>query len=225
MNDSLGLPGLLDVSLDIFSEITVPAIVAALISWLGLVQANRIRERDSGDVDQEIQRLRGDLDATIRKLQAALDQSVHIHNVQFEKEFEAYRKIWASVVDLQQATLALRGPGEAGTNGAHQQCRLHRLKVHARASADLLDAIHKNRPFYAEPVYRKVEGLWRLCARQQRSYRTALQRGNMAAYWTEATSHADEILRWVDETCNGIRNRLAEIGAIPEELNGRNRSA
>jgi hypothetical protein len=79
-------------------------VVAALFAFVSKLWLSRI-------VDRERSSLQRQLDETNRRLQSELDRDLHVGKTQFDMELSHYTSIWACLVDLRAATLAIRANG------------------------------------------------------------------------------------------------------------------
>lgn len=76
-------------------------VLIALFTWLGKRWLNTQAEIDREKIEISIQQ-------KIAELRGITNKTTFVHRVQFEHEFEAYREIWAAVIDAEMATKVLR---------------------------------------------------------------------------------------------------------------------
>src|SRR3990167_4201132 len=69
------------------------AIVCALSAWLCKVWAARIGRSENSKLQEQITKLKDDLGRAQKILSGEVQKSVHVHKVQFEKEFLVYQDL------------------------------------------------------------------------------------------------------------------------------------
>ncbi len=94
-------------------------LIGPLSVWLGKIWATRISGREAHKQQLALNTLQSDLKLETQQREHALAQEreqwraelgkhAFVHQVQFETEFNVYRDVWKSLVELKRATLALR---------------------------------------------------------------------------------------------------------------------
>ena len=66
-------------------------VIAGLSAWLGKIWANRILEQDRTKYHTQIETL-------LQDLRTRDSKELFVHQLQFEKEFEIYKELWAKVL-------------------------------------------------------------------------------------------------------------------------------
>lgn len=135
---------LMDV-LSLFGGGTV--IVSVLLGFLGKTMLSRITERVKSEYNGDLKRLETDLNASLEALKAKNASSIHVHKMQFEKEFTEYQELWKKAVVADRCFRALQ-----------TQCHIH------YSYKEILDAYYESyrsllmfnlnaHPFYYEGIH------------------------------------------------------------------------
>lgn len=193
------------------------AIILGLSGWLGKVWANRLMQADRIRYERELEVLRSSLRATVdtqtERLRTELGKTIHVHRVQFEAEFSAYKDIWRTLIEVKKAVLSLRPvmdfhrPDE--TDEQRMQQRLSRF---AGSYDQFLVTIEGSRPFYPEQVWKELEALASLLREEAINYQYKDRK--QTEYWKEAQQSATRIVQHIDAVCEAIRNRIAALSVV-----------
>jgi hypothetical protein len=189
--------------------------LAALVGFLGRVWLNRIRERDKGSVLSKIEELKADLAATNERLRSTLEKGVHIHRVQFDAEFAAYRDVWDGLVEIANAALKLRPAMDRVPLSKEERDaeRMRRLQDFDNANRLFRQKVHKMRPFYDESVFSELSEFLKLVRSEAADYAYKDQPGD-AEYWEKALKNAEEIPNRMNAVCDRIRSRIREMNPV-----------
>ena len=124
-------------------------VVTGLAAILGKIWVGRVLNRENAAHERQLTNMQAQLDTTNERLKAKLEKGLHIHKVQFEKEFKIYEDLWSKLVELQKAALSLRPVSDMvdpkETEGERKTRRLTRF---GDAIDEFIDVTDKNRPFY-----------------------------------------------------------------------------
>jgi hypothetical protein len=200
-------------------------VVGALSAFLGKVWISRItnsesRKREAAITELKAQlecqgaELKAQLDRQTNELRARLDISVQrtvlVDKVQFEHEYEIYKKAWERLFALQQATLQLRPVLDHFDPAESKEDRMRKrignvLKPYNEFSA----LIETNQPFYPEVVYSALVAVRNKCHEEVIDFEYT-ERPHKE-YWSEARKNQEEILALIDKACEAIRSRIAEV--------------
>jgi hypothetical protein len=150
------------------------------------------------------------LDAINLKLQAELDRGTHVHRVQFEKEFQIYCEIWDKLVDLLDATLALR-PTWDFTDPMEPQEDLQKRRLDALGAAGkaFIEVVRKNRPFYSPGVFCELQKVLELMHNEALDYQDTERK--RSEYYREARQNVFKINAAVESACEAIRTRINSL--------------
>lgn len=85
----------------VLGGLTGSGVILVLSSWLGKVWANRILEKDRIHFQTKMETLLEDLRTQDRK-------ELFVHQLQFEKEFDVYIRLWKAVLKLKEAATAFK---------------------------------------------------------------------------------------------------------------------
>jgi hypothetical protein len=181
----------------------VSVFVTALGAILGKIWVGRVLNRQVNQLQQK-------LDSTNSRLQAELDKGLHIHRIQFEKEFKIYEELWAKLIELRRATLSLRPVMDSiDPKETDSDRKTKRLTNFSDAVGGFIDVTDKNRPFYSEDVYRSMGNLWSLTHSEAIEYKH--QNPHNDGYWEKAQKNRDEILAEIEKCCLKIRDRISSV--------------
>ena len=187
-------------------------VVTGLLAFAGKIWINSLNEAQKGDISTELERLKADLGATNLKLQSALDRDLHVHKLQFEKEQSVYAAIWSTLVEVQKAVVQLRPVLDyVQPDESEEERKRKRLSAVFEAFNPFLDQINKERPFYAEDVYKELHELRSLMHREVSEYRILDPHDD--GYWDRQQANAKSITDKIDAICEAIRDRMSAIAA------------
>ena len=176
--------------------------LGALFAFISKIWISRIVERERNLLQRQ-------LDETNRRLQAELDRDLHIGKAQFDMELSHYKAIWACLVDLRAATLAIRPVMDFHDPNESKEERQKRRMSNARDAFGLVqEQVEKNKPFYAPDVYDKAREVIKIC-HTEAVYSDYTERPTHE-YWTEAMANQEKILAAIEDACNAIRARVWE---------------
>ena len=190
----------------------VQLVLTSLVAWLGKVWLNRIHERDKGEILSAVEKLKADLAATNQRLQATLDKGLHVHRVQFDVEYGAYRDVWDSLVDIANCALKLRPAMDTIPNDRDAE-RRRRLEEFDAANRVFAQKVHKMRPFYEQSVFVELLAFLKIVRTEAADYATERGAGG-AEYWDRALKAADEIPARMEVVCDRIRSRIREMTPV-----------
>ncbi|MGY1458610.1 hypothetical protein ACW5F0_08190 [Luteimonas sp. A534] len=177
-------------------------VLAGLFAIIGKIWVSRIIERERSSLQRQ-------LDETNRRLQSELDRDLHIGKSQFDMELGNYKSIWACLVDLRAATLAIRPVMDFHDPHESKEDRQKRRMSKARdAFGFVQEQVEKNKPFYAPDVYEKAREVIKICHREA-VYSDYTERPQHE-YWDEAMKNQELILAAIEDACVAIRNRIWE---------------
>ena len=160
-------------------------VVSGLAMVLGKIWVGRILNRENAAHEASLKDVQAQLDATNKHLQAELDKGIHIHKVQFEKEFQSYEELWSKLVELRKVALSLRPLMDTvDPKETEDQRKTKRLTRFGDAIGDFIDAANKNRPFYSEDVFQSMDKLWNLAHSEAIEYKYLNPHDD--SYWDKA---------------------------------------
>jgi hypothetical protein len=77
-----------------------------------------------------------------------------VHKFQFEKEFKIYKEIWPKLVELKSAAMKIEKTSTDKETEIHSQLKSLEINYHL-----VRDYFERNKPFYSEKVYHKIQAL------------------------------------------------------------------
>lgn len=177
-------------------------VLAGLFAFVGKIWVSRIIERERSVLQHQ-------LDETNKRLQFELDRDLHVGKAQFDLEISNYKAIWACLVDLRTATLAIRPVMDFHDPNESKEDRQKRRLLKAReALVSVQEQVEKNKPFYAPNVYDRARAVIKVCHKEA-VYSDYTERPHHE-YWDEAMKNQEFILAAIEDACIAIRNRIWE---------------
>jgi hypothetical protein len=189
-------------------------LLGALSAFLGRVWINRIANREAQVRDEKLAEVRASFERHNTELKARLDaavqRTVFVDKLQFEHEYEIYKQAWGCLFSLQQATLQLRPTFDMVDVAESREDRMKRRmgKFVAPYNA-YLEVIEKNKPFYPLGVYAALAEVREKC-RIEVIDCEYIERPHKE-YWAEARKNQQDIVGAIENACDAIRNRVAEV--------------
>ena len=177
-------------------------ILTALVTFTGKMWLSYLNEKQKGEVNKEIE-----------KLKAILDKQVHVHKLQFETELKIYQEIWSILVEVRKATAKLRPIVDSFDPNETEDERKHRrLTEFGNAFQKFIDQVNKERPFYPEEIYSKLRDLIGIVREEAIDYEYSKPRDK--GYWKKAEENSEVINQHIDEICEAIRQRIKNMSAV-----------
>lgn len=191
------------------------AIVCALSTWLGGLWAGRIARREAVTLEQQITRLRDDLEREQKKLAGDIEKSIHVHAVQFEKEFAIYQEVMCSAEQLRVAFFTLRRDLQPAFDKPEERAKYFTpfRDDFTKKFCVLRDAIYRNRPFYAPAVYEWCDKLLDLLTKELIHQDFFPLHGSELPL-TEIDRMKEETKTLVDGLSDSIRTRIQSVVVI-----------
>ena len=182
------------------------AIVWALSSWYGKVWAGKILEKDRAAYQEQLEILKIEGREALENLRGQTEKELFVHRLQFEKEFEAYVKLWEKADNLRGATISLDlGLASNGSDQPQEDSKQQLRHDHSQAMKEFGDIIQTNRPFYSVEVHDAAWALMRLC------FQPTLASVNNLTDQEQRDVHrsvAEKITPCLDILCDRIRERI-----------------
>lgn len=205
------ISGILDILFSPFGGVS--AVMIGMAGFLGKIWVDKTVQKYKEASDAKLSKLQSDLDKASRQLQSELDKGVHIHKVQFEKEFDLYSQIWAQLVEVKWKVLSLRPSFDRVDPSETEEERIkRRLTEFAESFNPFVSLVEKHRPFYPPNVYDALMNLIKISHSEAIGFEYKDRK--WAEYWKEAGENQENILRLIDEICEAIRQRIDRVVAI-----------
>ncbi len=137
------------------------------------------------------------------------NQSIFIHKIQFEKEFEIYNELWKNLIELRNYTSLLRPQLDFINLKESDEEKKNRLEKFNLAFKRCINTFENNKPFYPKDVYDEIEKTIQLARKEVIEY----NRGEKCTkeYWENTEKNIAEIVNSTDIVCDKIRERIGLI--------------
>jgi len=196
---------------DILTEIGKNTLLVGLAAYLGKLWATSIAQREQAELDTKLEQIKSDIQKANQRLDARLQKSIHVHRVQFEKEFEIYLGLSSSLVKLRNSFFSLNRNLRPIHDDPVERKKYwdEQAKDFITSYTDFRDVVDNNKPFYCQTVYDAAQKL------VDRSVDELIYRqfhgGEVAHRVTELKEIKKEILASVSEIVEAIRQRIASL--------------
>jgi hypothetical protein len=169
-------------------------IVISVLTAIGTVVWNAIQQR-------QIERLKGE----------SL-MSIHVHKLQFEKEFEIYNALWGKLVDLKKKVLILRTPKEAIEYGKYEDFIENKLEQFSNSYDAVFEMVHNNKPFYSEDIFKTIDALLRHCQKEFFRIQFKHEKNEKSERpEVDLLKSIDKTTRYINSICEAIRKRIGML--------------
>lgn len=201
----------MDSLYDVFKVLGgVTAILVALFTFISKIWLSRIIEKNKYELQVELKSVQNELDITNRKLDAEIQNSVYISQKQLEHEYVIYQNVWASLIELKNATMNLRPMMDyVDPIKTREEIIRERLSVFGEKFNKFAAVILQNQPFYPQSVFDVLDSVIEKC-RHESIDSEHIKRKN-TDYYKEAQENRREIVWLIDNACITIRDRLTEV--------------
>jgi soluble cytochrome b562 len=135
------------------------------------------------------------------------EKSIHVHKVQFEKEFEVYKELWPNLIELRNQTYTLRPIFETiNPNESEDESRNRKWKDFSNAFQNCVTQFDTNKPFYPENIYSEIEKVIRTSKTE--SIEFEFMPKTETDYYKNGQKNMDLIIEQIDKICQLIRERI-----------------
>lgn len=146
----------------------------------------------------------------LQELKKSGEKQLHIHKLQFDKEFQIYSEIWSSLVELRDIAVKLRPEGDIlNSEHTYETMINKRLETAVEIGNSIIKMVENNKPFYSKEVYDSLQEVIKLV----RSEITEVQHGDKQSieYWEKGINNIPKLLHSTEIVCKNIRNRIGII--------------
>lgn len=146
----------------------------------------------------------------IETLKKEHEKQLHIHRLQFEKEFEIYNELWGKLIKLRNTAALLRPQFDyKDPNKSLDEVIKERLDNVIENGNQAVDSIEKNKPFYAEEIYKILIEIVKLTKKEI----IEVQYGDksQSEYWEDGEKTLNTLIKLTDNVCNTIRERIGNF--------------
>jgi len=200
------------LSIGLFQAV-ITAITWFCASYLKEKGKNFATREDIKEITDKIESVKTEYAKELEGLKSQLNAKFHAQTVRFEKEFNSYKEIWDSIVELMEHIFEFHIA--VSTSDRKPELNEASKKRFLQAIQDFYFAFEKSRPFFSPEVYEVIVGLRHLEAIEELikySYLPAPspeQSGNIKRLLDELLiGPADELMKKTDAIEEAIRSRV-----------------
>ncbi|TMO44282.1 hypothetical protein [Pseudoalteromonas ruthenica] len=165
----------------------------------------------------QLERLKKKLEANNLAVKSKLEQGVHVTKSRFDREFEIYQELWASLVELKFSTLSLRPALDQVPKDKHEsEIKSERLRRFSTANNNFVTLLNQYTPFFADDVNESLQGINKICRHEAVDYQ--YQDSMDMKYWERQQENTDKLLSEIDNCGRLIKKRvdsLSVVGDVP----------
>ena len=190
------------------------SIVCVLSAWLGKVLSSRIARREDAAINEKITKLEASLKSTQSKLDGQIATAVHVHRVQFEKEFMVYQQIMKDVNRVRRAFHTLHPALKkvfTSEQDKHDYC-LPLRKEFSDAYICARETIVDNEPFVPKDIYSHCDKFIDLSVDEISNLSCGPGEGVLS--WQDQEKMKKEFAGTIKDIVTAIRNRISSISFI-----------
>lgn len=146
----------------------------------------------------------------LEDLKKEKEKQLHVHRLQFEKEFGIYNDLWTNLVDLRAIIALLRPELDSTEPGKTYEETIQARIVRALEIGNMtIDTIERNKPFYAKAIYDELGKIIKLIKTEI----IEVRHGDRLTkkYWEDGQKNLNELVQLTDNVCEAIRNRIGNL--------------
>lgn len=177
---------------------------------------NIARKEDIATITREVEKVRTDYALQIEHMKSDLSKTIHVHKLQFETEFHAFKEIWEKLLVVRNRTLTLRPVIDTKTESeeGNKRRKQKRLKLFADSFSAFVELAEKNKPFYPKEIWNELDALIQTIRKEAIGYRYGDPEYDGMKYWDEALNNKDMILAKIESICEAIRTRIESLKSV-----------
>lgn len=182
------------------SNVVLIGVVLFLRDYLKKKSENLATKEDIGEITKQVEAIK-----------AATGAQLYIHQVRYQNEFKILQDLAEKIVDLKNATLALRPAIDSyDLKEPEEDRKRKRLKPFYEALEAFYKLYEPRKPFYPEKIYDSLAKLNLVMRKEAIEYaHTSDQERNVdRQYWQKADQNAAKISELTDEIMNLVRERI-----------------
>ena len=161
----------------------------------------------------QLEKYKKNLEKSNLRLKTLLDQGVHVTKSRFDKEFEIYQELWASLVELKFTTLALRPMlDQVPADKTDGEVKSDRLTKFSKASNEFVTLLNKYTPFYSNEVDESLKVINKICRHEAIDYE--LLKPHDKGYWEKQRENQDKLLAEIDICAQLIKKRIDSLSVV-----------
>ena len=186
--------------------LSLQVVLSGLAAWLGKVWAERIASGEQAKLDERL-----------RCIEASLEAVTHVTKAQFETEFEIYRELWDRMLTATGMFLCVPAVRDSALPEQADH-RPKQLELLNKAVGDFGATLQRNRPFYAEEVYRATEPISRFATEAWIKYQLGISKEEYG-HWVRGV--IGQVIALQDQVREAIRSRMRKISTISADVGQR----
>jgi hypothetical protein len=172
---------------------------------------NLATKEDVSEITSRIEEVKAAYARDLEALRAAVHSRLGIHQFRYEREFEILLPLSEKLVELRDATLALRPETEyVNPEESEDDRKKRKLSRYFEASRDLYQFSETRRPFVPETLVQALRALDQVTWREviQYRHRAPLGPNYDPKYWDNALENSAQIQTVTENVLNVIRDRV-----------------
>jgi len=142
-----------------------------------------------------------------------IGKKLFIHELQFQKEFEAYERLWELLIEFRNKVGSQR-PMMGGPLATDEEA-MRKLTKEAWGSYNkVITEYWKMKPFYSTKVFETINEVLKIGAKETIQYESMVLYGRERDDYSKAQVHLEEIANHLDKIVEAIRERIQ----FPEKI-------
>jgi hypothetical protein len=143
-------------------------------------------------------------------------KATHVHKLQFETEFQAFKEIWEKLLSLRNATLSLRPIVDTLTSSKEEKEERKKKRLHDFSTTfyAFRDTAENNKPFYPIVLWTELDELIKLVYKEAVGYSYGDPIEDFKSYWKDSQENFNQIIQKVDKICEVIRDRIDKLKSV-----------
>ena len=144
----------------------------------------------------------------LQQLKKIADKKLHIHRLQFDKEFQIYSEVWAELVNLRNIVAKLRPSGDMmdDPNLSYDENINRRMNTAIEVGNSVIGKVYNNKPFYSKEIYESLHEIIKLVGNEISDVH--LRDRKSREYWEKGENTREKLFRLSEEVCEKIRDRI-----------------
>ncbi len=202
------------LSIGLFQAI-ITILVWYIASYVKEKGKNLATKEDIHEITRQIESAKMEYAKELEGIKSQLNAKFHAQTVRYEKELQIYEDIWKTQVELRNAAVKLRPPGDFYSNGdnSSEQEKQTRFELYSDSFNAFFLAFYANKPFIHSNVLSCLADLTDLIVSEASEFKKRLDfeigpTDDTHYYWKEAQNNIDLIMKKTDTICDKIRQRI-----------------
>jgi hypothetical protein len=146
----------------------------------------------------------------LKRLEEKNEKQIHVHKLQFEKEFNIYLNLWANLVQIRNESFGLRTEFFATTEGENYKSAINeKIETVSKLCRELIYQTQSNQPFFSEEVFSEIMTFIKLVRKE--AFLASRGPKNDNDYWEEGDKFYDKISIPIENIQIAIRKRIRNL--------------